>query len=307
MKSILPLAVIFGLFTHVLFAEEAVSLSLKWQQGKTYNMSTVTKSNTKMSMGGQDIEQGNAITQDMTMVVGKPNDQGHLDVTTTFDRMAMKMSMGGQVAMDVDSDKPETLAGPMAEVTQMVGKSFTFVVDKDSKIVEYKDMKALLGDNANNPILASMLDEKKLKEMTAQGMLQALPEKPVKPGDSWPFKIELPIPQVGTMAVDGTYTFDRMDTYEDHPCAVITLTAAIKADFSGLDEVNPQAKALGLKIEKGQMSGTYYHDNALGMARQTIIRQHFDMTMKNPVDGTVMHVPVDQNTTTTIKKVEDTK
>ncbi|MFP6907620.1 MAG: DUF6263 family protein [Verrucomicrobiota bacterium] len=307
MKHSIRLAAICGLFSHILFAEEAITLRLQWQPGKTYQMSTVTKSNTRMSMGGQDISTKNTINQDLSMTVSLADEKGQMEVTTTFERMAMDLSMGGQSMMSVDSAKPETVVGPMAEVTKMVGESFTFVVDQDAKIVAYKDLKALLGDAADNPIAAALMDEQKLKDMTAQGMLQALPGKAVKPGDTWPFKIEIPLPQVGDMAVNGRYTFERMDNFEGHACAVITLTADIKADFSGLDEVNPQAKAMGLKIDKGSMSGTYYHDNALGMARQTIIRQHFDMTMKNPVNGEAMTIPVDQSTTTTVKKVEDTK
>jgi hypothetical protein len=67
-------------------------------------------------------------------------------------------------------------------------------------------------------------------------------------------------------------------------------------------------KAMGMKMTGGKMSGTVWFDNALGMARETLMNQEMEMTMNNPTaPDQKLTIPMKQVVTVKLTKVEDVK
>ena len=116
---------------------------------------------------------------------------------------------------------------------------------------------------------------------------------------------------MGRVAVKGTYTFKGMKEHGGVPCAEIATAGEITLDMARADAGSPTGAALaqlGMKAEGGTLKGTVWFDPKLGFAREAQLTQEMNMTMKNPTDPTAtLKVPIKQEITTTLTKVEDVK
>ena len=159
--------------------------------------------------------------------------------------------------------------------------------------------------------MTKMFNKESMATMMKQGALQAMPGKPVKPGDSWPYTTSVELPQMGKVAVKGTYTFKGMAERGGVPCAEIATTGEITLDMAKADAASPAGAALaqmGMKIEGGALKGTVWFDPKLGFAREAQLTQEMSMTMKNPADpAATIKVPIKQEISTTLTKVGDVK
>ena len=175
-----------------------------------------------------------------------------------------------------------------------------------------------------NPMAGQMMSGMFNKEMIAQSYnqasLKALPGKPVKPGDSWPYSVTMNLPQMGSIVLTGKYTFKGMAQHGGASCAELTedgtvsmkislppgAAAAAGANAGAAPAAPaPQVPAMG---GGGTLQGTVWFDPALGMARESQFKQTMTIRMANPTkpDAT-MEIPTTQVITVTLASVEDAK
>ena len=322
MKRHLICAPLVVLFLAVLFSgaggqelatdRPAAKLNFGYQAGKTYLQKMEMDQSSKISIGGQDIDQKMKMNMEMSMKVSDVPDSGNKAVESEYTRVAMEMNTMGQ-QMTYDSDNPDAASNPMlAGAGAMVGKPFTMIIDENNQIVDVQGLDALAGAAGSNPMTAEMmkqfLDKDQLGQMMNMWVTSTFPEGEVKPGDTWPVDIEWDMAKMGKVGYKGTYTLKGYQEYGGHDCGVIEMDADLSMDFEAADDaagdaegVGAMMKQLGMKMSGGKTSGTIYWDNELGWMRGMEMEQVMTMSMINPQTGEEMTIPTEQKTKMTIE------
>jgi hypothetical protein len=237
--------------------------------------------------------------------VRKHEDGQRKRITLTYDRIAVDGNTGG-MKLSADSAKPDD-SSPFGKVfAAIVGKEIRIVADENNKVESIEGLQEALSEAGEGAIMAQQfLNEPALKRMITKSALEALPDHPVKPGDSWPFSTEVPLPQMGQLNIKGTYTYKGTTQRAGVPCAEIRVDSSMSGSDSGDTSSGPLAQ-LGVKIELGTMKGVVYLDNALGAARETDLDQEINMTMVDPSVRTErVTIPMKQKVHTSIDKIEN--
>lgn len=288
---------------------QAVELKQQWRVGKRYVQAMETEHATTIDLAGQKMDQKmNMIIENSTTV--SPHEDGKQKRRTTqINRVAMNMSMAGQV-MGFDSAKPEKtdaqgFGSVGKEFSRLIGKSLKLVANEKDEVTDIENFEEFLGELgpvvAANP-LGQMFTKKSVMEMFKQGGLRSTPAGAVKPGDSWDWILKTE--GFGLIELHGTYTFKGMVDHGGVPCAEIVMQGEL-ANYQA-PGAGAAAQLPPMQINRLKLSGTVWFDNALGMARETVMHQDMEMTIENPLaKGEKMTVPTKQLITVTLTKVED--
>ena len=315
-RSLLPVAALV-LSTARLSAADAVELRQQWLTGKKYSQTMNMVQTSSFALGPQKMEQKMNMDMEMSTAVARHEDGKQKRLTVKYDRMAMKMNMNGQ-EMAFDSAKPgEDALGMGKGFAAMIGKELRILAsekDEITAIENFEEFTAAAGGGLAAAQLGQMFNKDSLTEMVKQGSLKALPGKPVKPGDSWPYEYSVKMPQIGQIAIKGTYTFKNMAARGGVPCAEIAMVGTLQMDIGAAagdgktDGPGSAIAAMGMKITGGKLGGTIWFDPKLGMARDAEFTQEMEMTMKNPADPAAsIIIPMKQTITQTLTKIEDIK
>ena len=277
-------------------AESPQSIKLKQQLpvGKKVHQSIVM--NQKMKMGGipgapdgGGMNITNKITMGMNMDIKKEG-ADKKKMVLTYDEMAMAMDAGVFKQEFASDDENSPFAG-------IVGKGITITYDKDEQIEKVEGTDALFegaggGAPGMDQMMEQMFGEEQLKQTMNQMMLQMIPDRELKIGESWDYTMEVPMPQgMGKMKMEGTYTLKKFDKYEGHDCAVLGMTGKLKTD--GKTKMNMQGQEIAMEFKDSKFEGDIYFDNKLGLARKS------DMltTMKMAMDMLGQEMTMDMNMT----------
>ncbi|MEA3187656.1 MAG: hypothetical protein QOD99_1486 [Chthoniobacter sp.] len=301
-----------------LLAEDTVELHPQWLVGKRYFMTTRMDQEMTFGIGDKTMNQHVNNTNEMIMTVTQHEDGKSKRVSLLYGRMQMEMEMNGQKS-GFDSDKPDA-AGDAQGMGKIMGalvkKEVRIVLNEKNVVTEVENAADLLKDMPPGPMdgaMKKMLSNETFTQMMNQSMLKSVPPGPVKPGDQWPVSVDLDLPQLGKISVNGTYTFKGMVDHDGVRCAEIANDAQLAMDLSGLGSgAAPDAakaiQSLGMKLDNGTLTGTTWFDPALGMARDAALDQTLTMSMKNPTDpGKTIEIPMKQKITLKLTKVEDVK
>lgn len=179
-----------------------------------------------------------------------------------------------------------TSEGPMAAMTGMIekqleGKSFQMVTSPSGKI----DSISGLNDLGNGPQNGVNLDQ------MASNLYAPLPEKPVKPGDSWSQDKTIPMTISGAALTNHLVMKFTLLGYEQKNGANC---AKIKTDgtFELTGGTGPQGSMSG----KGTVDGMMYFDPAAGRMVSSSAKTMSTMNV-NPPKGMPMTMTMEQNVT----------
>lgn len=175
---------------------------------------------------------------------------GVADVRQTVHRLQLQMD-NSRMQVDYDSDDPKSDAGAMAEMTDIVGKSFRMKIDARGRVSDLQAPKdagaAVAGD---------------LARQVGQGLPQ-LPEEPVALGAGWDTRVPLALGQGGSGDVKVTSRLDRIDG------AKAFLTQQLDIDTSRLPA--------GAKVAVQKAAGSTVLDLAAGRLVES--RTDLEMTV----------------------------
>ncbi len=316
-RSLLPVAALV-LSTARLSAADAIELKQQWLTGKKYSQTMNMAQTSSFALGPQKMEQKMNMTMEMSTAVAKHEDGKQKRLTVKYDRMAMKMNMNGQ-EMAFDSAKPgEDPLGMGKGFAGMIGKELRILASEKDEITSIENFDEFIAAAGAGGLpgaqIGQMFNRDSLTDMVKQGSLKALPGKPVKPGDSWPYEYSVKMPQIGQIAIKGTYTFKNMSVRGGVSCAEIAMDGTLQMDISGAaadgktDGPGAMLAAMGMKINGGKLGGTVWFDPKLGMARDAEFTQEMEMSMKNPAEPAAsITIPMKQTISQTLTKVEDAK
>lgn len=294
-------------------AEDAIQLKQHWQTGKRYVQTMDMNQSSRITIGDNTMDQNVTMKSEMSSTITKHEDGKSKRLVMRYERIVMSTEMAGQ-KMTIDSAQPDGGGSPLGNpFAAFAGKEIRAVLDENDRVKEFENLDEIVSAaTAGNPLGGAFFNKSSLTNTIQQSALQALPEKPVKPGDSWPFNVNLPIPQLGNAVIKGTYTFKGIKPRDGIPCAEIAAEGTLTIDLSGGgNAATPESAAisqLGMKIENGSMRGTIWFDNALGTARATELTQEMTISMKSPAaPDQTMSLPMKQVISTNLTKVEDVK
>ena len=155
-------------------------------------------------------------------------------VTVKYDRVAMDMNMMGQEMKYDSAKKGDASADPLGigkSVGIFVGKEIKLVLDEKDEVLEVENLDALMKEMTEANPMASMFGQifskDAMKNMMRQSALYGVPGKPVKAGDAWPFVFSLPMPPLGNVSMDGTYTMKGQADRGGAKCVELTLAGKL--------------------------------------------------------------------------------
>ncbi len=308
-RLLLPAAVLLACAAP-LFAAEAVELKQRLIVGKQYSQTIETSQSATIAIGDQKMDQKTTMTMELTMAVSAHEDGTRKRATIKYGRMAMGMDMNGQ-KMGFDSAKPGDGADPMGlskSLGAVVGQEMKLVLSATDEVSEVENSDEFVKKFPPAALpgmdMAKMFNKEAMAQVLKQGALLATPGKPVQPGDSWPFTSTIEMPQMGAVAVKGTYTFKGLTDHDGVLCAEIAMVGEIALDLA---KAPAQVAQLGMKAD-GTLKGTVWFDPKLGFGRDSQTTQELNMTMKNPADpAATMKIPMKQEIRVKLTKVGDLK
>jgi hypothetical protein len=325
---LLPLLALIFIATPCAQSEDAVTLKQRFIVGKRYEFGMKMVQTSTFAIGGQNIEQTMNMAFKTSMTASQHEDGKRKRVAMRYGRLAMEMNMGGQ-KMEFDSDKqdPATSGGPLAGMAALVGKEFRLLLDENDQLLDVENLeeitKGFAGDPVASKVLGQFLTKDSMKDLIQGSMLRAMPDHPVKPGESWPVSYGAKMGQMGSMKVQGTYTYNKPVQKDGHACVLIGMTATLTLDMDltqiaggaagGNAEAAEAVKKLDMKLSDALMTGSITFDPELGMARDMEITTNMKMSMTLPAGAqppnadSRITVPIQQKISNTLLSVEDAK
>ena len=292
---------------------DTVELKQRWETGKKYIFTTQTSQQSTVTIGTVKAEQTAGMTMETSVSVRPYEDGKRKELTMRYDRVSMELLINGQ-KLGYDSAKPNEGTDPLGlgkSVGALVGKELKILTDEKDTPAEVENYDEFVEQMkaAGSPAgldVTKMFTRPGLVETLKQGSLQAFPDHPVAPGDSWSFSTKVTMAQIGTVTVKGTYTFKGMTSHGGAQCAEIVTDGTLSLELEGGDA---EAAKLGAKIIKGTMKGPVWFDPQLGMAREANLDHDLTISIKNPLDasGGDLAVPMKQTAKYTLTRIEDLK
>ena len=291
-----------------------IALKYLWKKGETLRYRMTQESNVNMSgvPGMGEMTVTTLIAQTLKMTADDVTADGTATVKTTFE--AVKLTMGTPMGnFSYDSAAPAAQSDPMiAEIAKamgaLVGESITIVMSPTGAIQKTEGMTRIVQKMQQSPQAAAaglsglenMLSDDSMKGSFGQSLAN-LPEKPVKPGDTWKNDLSMPNP-FGTMNIATTYTLKGTESTGGHDFARITSTSAVKATASGK---SPFPMPMTMEFGDGTGQGEMVFDRKLGRTQQATMSMTMPMSMNMTTpDGQSISLQALTKTTTKMELIE---
>ena len=289
-------------------ASGPVELKQKWQTGKRYlqRMEMVQGTESKIPSMPQAMKTETTQVQDYAVSSVKEREGGGKVLEMEFVSQKLDTKMADRVVMSFDSssDAKNDASSPGASMfRKLTGARITFLTDANGKVEKVEGMSELLakmgtgGAPQMQGMLKGMFNDDTMKQYVSS---EGIPGKPVKVGDTWPAKIEMKLPNIGTLVTTMNYKFQGWEQHGDRRCAVLEFTGDITTK-QGHDEVSP----MNMTIEKGAVTGKSWFDPDAGVTVDAFFDQQMTMGMK--VQGQSISTAVNQKIKTKLLEVVEIK
>ena len=286
--------------------EKTIKLKQSLPVGKKVYQSMVI--NQKMKMGGATggpeggINITNKMTMGMSMVI-KKHEGNKKKMILKYDELSVALDAG--MFKHEFSSKDED--GPFKDIAD---KPVTLIYDETDQVESVEGAEEILGEAANQPVvgdmLKQMLGEEQIKQTMNQMMVQMIPDKALKVGDSWPYETTVPMPQgMGEMIMKGKYTLKKFDKFDGHDCAVLTMVGSIVS--KGKTKIETQGQQVEMEFKDSEFEADIYFDNKLGLTRKTDMLTMMNIAMSMPALGMDMTMDMNMTMTSKVTTVEDSK
>jgi hypothetical protein len=218
------------------------------------------------------------------------------EMSQTIDRVRTKVDAPGNT-FEFDSQSGKNPEGPIAGMLApmlkaLVGAEFSFKMNGRGELSDIQVPKQLLeslGKAGPAAAAGGMFSEEGLKNLISQSSL-ILPENRLEKGESWKQPARVPVPMLGTMLMNKTYTYQGPD--EKAP-------DQIKIGLDTKVTLEPAADSNVAVVLKGQKGdGEFSFDNQAGRVRSSHVNDHMEMSIT--VQGQTLQQTTDTITSMTL-------
>jgi hypothetical protein len=242
------------------------------------------RSTNRLPMLPKPMEQN--VTMSMTYSVAIPKElpENGRELEMEFLANEMEVKVGDQVVMNFDSKEAggADAQNPMvAPFRKMIGSKLRMEVTADGRLGkvlnldEWDQSVAGAGGDQGKAIFSQQFNDGFFRQMFDYA--RAFPDKPVRPGDSWPFQVEIPSGKMGKIKVDAKITFTGWENRQDHRCTRLATVGTFDAS-EGIE-----AGAVGkMTLDGGKLNGVSWFDPELGAMISTESRQSMRLTGNMP-------------------------
>jgi RNA polymerase sigma factor (sigma-70 family) len=211
----------------------------------------------------------------------------------------LDLEIGGN-RISYDSTQKNTATSPVAELYQaLVGAEWTVTLNKALRAEKVEGRDALLKKLSANPavqtLLPEVLGESALRDL-AEVPFAALPEVPVRPGDSWSRKSKTTLSSFGECRKTTTYTYEGKQGALDR----------IKVDIALKCSPPPGGGSLPFKVKLGEVTtadggGVILFDRDKGRVARLDLTLHLKAKLTTVIAGRDTELELVQKQTTVVQ------
>lgn len=270
----------------------------KFHSGETLRYTMVQETTQGLKAMGQEFKTNLNQTVDLHWSVKRVSSVGVAEMSQTIDRVRMKVDGPGG-GFEYDSEAGKAPEGPIANLLapllkSLVGAEFTLKMNSRGELSDIKVPQKLVESLRQASPAANaggMFSEEGLKNLIGQSSL-ALPEAALEKGKSWSNQSRLPVPMLGTMVMDKTYTYEGVDPKD---AALVQIGLVTKVALEPAADSN-----VAVKITSHQGKGDFAFDAQAG--RMVTSRVNDKMQMSLSVMGQDLEQSSVSITTMTLAK-----
>ncbi len=281
----------------------AETLRWKFKAGETLRYTMVQETTQAMKAMGQDQKTSLKQTVDLHWSVKNVASDGVAELSQTIDRVRTKVESPGNL-FEFDSQTGKVPEGQIASLLApllkaLVGAEFTFKMNGRGELSDIKVPQKLLdslrqaGPAAN---AGGMFSEEGMKNLISQSSL-TLAEGPLEKGKSWTQQAKVPVPMLGTMVMDKTYTFDGPSPTE---AGLLHVLLDTKVSLEPAADSN-----IAVKINSQKGTGEFAFDPEAGRVVSSKVNDKLQMSLS--VMGQELEQSTDTVTSMTLAKAEAPK
>ncbi len=276
----------------------AETLRWKFKPGETLRYTMVQQTTQGMKAMGQDLKTSLNQTVDLHWSVKDVASDGVAELSQTIDRIRTKVEGPGS-SFEYDSQAGKDPEGQIASMLTpmlkaLVGAEFTFKMNGRGELSEIKVPPKLIDSLRQAGPAASaggMFSEEGMRNLISQSSL-TLAEGPLEKGKSWTQQAKVPVPMLGTMVMDKTYTFDGPSPKDPGLLQVLLVTKVT---------LEPAADSnIAVKIISQNGTGEFAFDPQAGRVVSSQVNDKLQMSLS--VMGQELEQSTDTITSMTLAK-----
>lgn len=254
---------------------------LRWnlQRNETIQVLLSQKMMTAASIQGTELRSTVDMLMAMKWHVLAVDAHGTAQMSQSIDRMKMTMESPGFETVAYDSATATHATGPTqsiaASIEPLLGVKFIQTMNDRGEIVDLrlsKEAAEALDKVPSGAQLKEMFSQEGLKSLVTQAAA-VLPEKPIRPGDTWRGQSETKSP-AGNLKMNMRYRYFGTELRQGRPVEKI----GVALQLSFVDGANPLG--LSVQIKDQDNSGTLYFDSVLGQFVETSLHQNMTLQTK---------------------------
>jgi Family of unknown function (DUF6263) len=272
--------------------------------GKQYSHEITFDQNSEMALGGAPQTMQLMMTQGFTLSAEKAGPEGGVELELKFTSIKVSTKMGGREMMgfdsvtDVNKDPGDLTVGVLRRV---IGAHVRFLTDANGKIEKMEGYKEFMDKlTAGTPqsmqmMFEGMFREEMLRQFGAGA--EVLPDKAIKPGDTWPHTKETISEVLGKVSTQSKFTFAGWEQHGGKNCAVVTSTGDM------MSIAPPGTNSNVTTIENGKLKSKFWFDPAVGTILENTGEQTMDINMN--MQGKKVISKTKQNVVIKMTGIED--
>jgi hypothetical protein len=283
-------------------AQDAVELKWNFEKDKSFFQEMNTEAKQTMKVMGMDITQNQKQTFIFSWTPKEQDKDKNWTVVQKIVGVKMEIEIGGN-KISYDSTRDVGTNNPLAEFFKaLVGSEFKLTIGPDMKVTKIDGreefVKKLVQANQQmEPLLKQILGEEALKQM-ADPAFAAVPDKPVKKGDTWTKESKLNLGPIGNYSTTYKYTYEGPQD-KLHKIKVETTLVYQPPATSAAGGLPFSIKSADLKSKEA--TGTILFDKEKGRVDSSEMNLKLEGKLQIDIGGMTTEVELAQTQKTTIK------
>jgi hypothetical protein len=289
MSRLLMFLLMVGLLTAPSSAE--VKLERKYLPETTATSHIEANTKQILTIAGMNFENTSERFIIATSKTGTRNSEGILPIVTAIDKLQVNLSFPGGVKEMFDSGNPDkkaenALLEPVFDLLRIAARTTTTtLLDNENKIkaIEFPDNPA---ENVSDDFKSAFDAEKRKK--AAENERGVLPDRPVKPGDSWTHTSEADLSGGQTLTIETRYEYVGTEQKNGKTYNKITLKTISVSYAMDPNATSPlKVKSSDLKVSSSE--GTILFDRQMGAIVDSESKLRIEGDLK--IDANGMELP----------------